>query len=245
MSSRFWTFVANLIPGQTARSEQVNSKFAEIDEALEKVALEMDRSIRFTYGTPTEATYQSTFSDSQRAGKSLGFDGAGALTILNAGFVWKGDWQPSTFYTVNDVVRAPAAYNYSIYLCVSAHTSTSSFNPSSWSVMIDLTEARKSLILHQLVNGPQSNYPLTAGQDVMVNVSGGAVSFLLPATPSISDQPINIMHVGGVIGDNPITINGNGKAIMGLNEPMIVDTSNASFGLAFCNDALGWRIRGV
>lgn len=245
MSNRFWTFVANLIPGQTARSEQVNAKFGEIEEALDLVELEMNRSIRFTAGTPTEATYQSAFTTAQRAGKSLGFDSSGNLAIQNAGFVWKGDWAPSTFYTVNDVVRAPVAYNYSIYVCNGAFTSGGSFTPSNWSLMIDLTEARKSLILHQLVSGPYNNYPLTAGMDVMVNVSGGAVSFLLPANPTISDQPINIMHVGGTIADNPIIINGNGKAIMGLAEPMTVDTANASFGLAFCNDVFGWRIRGV
>lgn len=245
MASRFWTFVANLIPGQTARSEQVNSKFSEIDEAFGNVEAEMNRGIRFTSDTPGESTYQLPYSSAQRAGKLIGFDSSGALSILNAGFTWKGDWAPNTFYTVNDVIRAPVSHNYSIYTRSVAGTSGAAFEVSNWSLMIDLAEARKSLILHQLVTGPQNNYPLTAGMDVMVNVTGGAVSFLLPANPSISDQPINIMHVGGIIGNNPIIINGNGKAIMGLNEAMTVDTSNASFGLAFCNDTLGWRIRGV
>jgi hypothetical protein len=53
------------------------------------------------------------------------------------------------------------------------------------------------------------------------------------------------MHVGGNIANFPITIARNGKLIMGLAENMTVDTANASFGLAFCNDSFGWRIRGV
>jgi hypothetical protein len=246
MASRFWTFVENLIPGQTARSEQVNAKFGEVEEGLDLVAAEMDRSIRFTYGIPTETTHQLPQSPAQCAGKTLGFDASGVISLLNSGFVWKGDWAGGTFYAVNDVVRAPLANNYSIYVCTSAHTSSSfSSDSSSWSIMIDLTENRATLILHTLVSGPQGNYPLVAGQDVMVDVTGGAVSFLLPASPLIGDQPINIMHVAGPVADNPITINGNGKMIMALAEPLIVNTDNASFGLAFCNDAAGWRIRGV
>lgn len=247
MASRFWTFISNLIPGQTARSEQVNAHFGEVEASFEAVANELNRSIRFTYGTtPAENAFQSDLSPAQRASRVLGFDSIGNLTVVNSAFTWRGAWAPGTFYSLNDVIQAPLANNYSLYVCTSAHTSTTfGADASSWSIMIDLAEARRSLILHQLVPGPQSNYPLVAGQDVMVDVSGGGVSFLLPPAPLISDQPINIMHVGGLVTDNPITILGNGKRIMGLNEPLVVNTQNASFGLAFCSDTLGWRIRGV
>ena len=79
----------------------------------------------------------------------------------------------------------------------------------------------------------------------MVDVTNGPVTLVLPPAPIITDQPINVMHVGGVVGNNPITIDRNGKRIMGLLEDMTVDTPNASFGLAYCNDTLGWRVRGV
>lgn len=245
MSSRFWSFVANLIPGQTARSEQVNAKFLEVDEAFEGVAAEMNRAVRFTYGNPTEAELLLAFDTQQRAGKAIGFDPTGAVTLLNPGFVWRGDWAPGTLYTANDVIRAPVNESYSIYVCLTTHTSPTTFSSGSWSIMIDLTEARRSLVLHTLVVGPQGSFQLEPGQDVMVDVTGGAVTLTLPANPSISDQPINVMHVGGNVQDNQITIAGNGKRIMGLLENMVVDTTNASFGLAFCNDTLGWRIRGV
>ncbi len=244
MASRFWTFVSNLIPGQTARSEQVNAKFGEVEEGLDMVASEMNRALRLTETTTDENALTLDYVAAQRAGKAVGFDGTGAITLLNAGFVWKGDWTTGAFYALNDVVRAPLAQNYSIYVCTSAHTS-GSFGNDPWSAMIDLTEARRSLILHQKVNGPQTNYPVVAGQDLMVDVSAGAVSLLLPASPTILDQPINVMHVAGTIADNPIVIKGNGQKIMGLLEDMTVDTANASFGLAFCDSVSGWRIRGV
>jgi hypothetical protein len=246
MSSRYWTFIANLIPGQTARSEQVNAKFGEVEEGFDAVAAEMNRSIRFTDGTPGETTFQVPFTPAQRASKVLGFDAGGNLTVSGASFIWKGDWVSSTFYAVNDVIRAPLSENYSIYVCTAAHTATTfAQDIAQWSMMIDLAEARESLILHTLVLGPQPGFPLVAGQDVMVDVSAGPVTLVLPINPAIEDQPINVMHVGGLVGNNPITISGNGNRIMGLTENMIVDTSNASFGLAFCNASLGWRIRGV
>lgn len=244
MASRFWTFVSNLIPGQTARSEQVNAKFGEIEEGLDMVAAEMNRSLRITETTSDENALTLDYTAVQRAGKSVGFDALGAVTLLNAGFVWKGDWVAGAFYALNDVVRAPLAQGYSIYLCSSAHTSVD-FVSDPWAMMIDLTEARKSLILHQMVIGPQTNYAVVAGQDLMVDVTGGSVSLLLPAAPAILDQPINVMHVAGPIADNPIVIKGNGQKIMGLLEDMTVDTANASFGLAFCDIVNGWRIRGV
>lgn len=246
MSSRFWTFVANLIPGQTARSEQVNAKFAEIEEGFDGVAEEMNRTIRITAGTPGETDFQLDFTAQQRAGKTLGFDSTGDAALVNPIFVWRGDWAPNTLYSINDVVRAPLSHNYSLYIAVNAHTSGAAFADTlgSWAVMVDLTDSRKSMILHTLLSGP-GVYALDSGQDVMVDVTGGAVTLTLPASPSISDQPINVMHVGGNIGTNQITINGNGQPIMGLNESMVVDTTNASFGLAYCNATLGWRIRGV
>lgn len=244
--SRFWTFVTTLIPGQTARSEQVTTHLTEVDTALGLVASELNRSIRFMDGTPSEAAYQLLQNAVQRANKLLGFDGSGVLTLTSASFVWRGDWAVGVQYNLNDVIRAPVSHSYSLYICKSAHVSVdfAADLAARWDVAIDLTEARKSLILHSLIAGPNT-VALNAGQDVMVDVTAGAVTLTLPAAPVISDQPINVMHVGGNIATFPITIERNGKLIMGVAENMTVDTPNASFGLAFCNDALGWRIRGV
>ena len=247
MASRFCTYVSNLIAGQTAGAESVDAKFTEVDTALGLVEGEMNRSIRFTDGTPAESTFQIAQTGPQRANQLLGFDSNGNLALSAAGFDWRGNWATSTFYSVNDVVIAPLANNYSLYVCRTSHTSgtfATDVATGRFQIMVDLTEVRRSLILHELVSGPNT-VALTAGQDVMVDVTGGAVTLTLPAAPVITDQPINIMHVGGNVGTFPITIARNGKPIMGLLEDMTVTTSNASFGLAFCNDTFGWRIRGV
>lgn len=247
MSSRFWNFVNTLIGGQTARSEQVTAQLQEVDTAFGGVEAELNRSIRLMDGTPTEATYQLLQNAAARASKLLGFDSGGNLALIPTSFSWRGDWAASTPYNINDVIRGPLSHNYSLYICVSAHTSAADFATdlgSRWAVAIDLTEARRSLILHTLITGPNT-VALSPGQDVMVDVTGGAVNLILPAAPVIGDQPINIMHVGGNLQNFPITVQRNGKFIMGVAEDMTVDSPNASFGLAFADDSRGWRIRGV
>lgn len=248
MSSVYWTFVANLIPGEVAKADKVNTQFAAVDAAFAKVELVTNTAVRIDDGVvPNGGTFKLTQAAGARANRVLGFDNAGALSLLAAAFAWRGDWATGTQYAVNDVVRAPVEANYSIYVVRTAHVSgvfADDVAANRLSVVIDLTEARRSLILHTLITGPNT-VSLAAGQDVMVDVTNGPVTLVLPAAPVISDQPINVMHVGGSVGTNPITIAGNGKRIMGLLEDMLVDTTNASFGLAFCNDTLGWRVRGV
>lgn len=247
MASRFWNFVANLLPGQTARAEQVNEKLQEIDTALQGVESEMNRTVRFMDGTPGQTDFQILQDAAQRALKLMGFDAGGAIALISAGFTWRGDWAAGVQYNVNDMVKAPIEHDLSLYVARTSHVSTN-FDDDvlafRWALAVDLTEVRRSLILHQLIVGPDT-VDLESGQDVMVDVTGGPVTLVLPPTPAISDQPINVMHVGGSINANPITIDRNGKPIMGLNEDMTIDTPNASFGLAFCDDTRGWRIRGV
>ena len=77
MSSRFWTFVNNLISGQTARAEQVEGHLNQVDTAFGTVASELNRCIRFTSGTPVEADFQISDNAAARANKIVSFNGAG------------------------------------------------------------------------------------------------------------------------------------------------------------------------
>lgn len=98
----------------------------------------------------------------------------------------------------------------------------------------------------EIVNNADSPVAAAAGGAYMVDVSTGNVEITLPAAPTISDAPITIVHVDGDLGvDGTLTINRNGRPIMGLAENMTVDIANANFKLAYCDNSRGWRIVGV
>lgn len=252
MASRFWTWAKNLVDGQTARTDPINSQFGEIQGAFDKVAAELNQAFRFPSGTPAEAAFKFDVTAAQRANQLLGFDANGNPQLRSGTFTWRGNWAGAQLYRVNDVVRAPAANWNSIYVVMVQHTSgvfNDNLAAGFLSLMIDLEPMNRFIRKFKVVN---ANYTAEAGDDLMVDVSAGAVRIELPSSPAISDQPISITHVAGNIVVNNITVaRGPGspqKLIMGLSEDMIVSTMGpsgqptASFELAFCNDATGWRL---
>lgn len=245
----YFTYATDLIPGSLARSDVVDTNFQSVQVGFEAVEADVFRTIRLTDGAaPAEADFQIATSAAARANKVLGFDATGKPAVVSDVGSWEGAWETATAYLAKSIVIGPDANNNSIYICLSNHTSgtfSTDLSSGKWELMIDLTVVKQSIITHKLIDDGDSPYQLSAGEDVMVDVSGGAVTLTLPVAPAIGDQPINIMHVDGDIGVNAITIARNGKPIMELAENMTVDVPNASFGLAFCNDTLGWRVRGV
>lgn len=250
MPSRYWDHIANLVAGQTARAGNVNATFEQVDGAMDLVAQEMNRTIRFTDANPGQTDFQLAHTALQRANKILGFNASGGPELRGGTFTWRGNWATLTAYSVNDVVRAPATapfYN-SLYVCLTAHTSdgtnfASDVALSRWALMVDLTDLYLAVPRFQIVTTSQL---IAAGGDYYVDVSAGAITLNLPATPTINDQPIRICHIGGTIQTNNLTIGRNGNRIMGLLEDLTVNTPNATFELGYSDAARGWRlIRGV
>jgi hypothetical protein len=242
MANRFWTHLKTLIDGQTARTDPVNEHLDKISAGFDSVAAELQQAFRFPSGAPGETTFKFEVTAAQRANLVLGFDAQGVPQVRSGTFTWRSNWAAGQLYRVNDMVRAPSANNFSLYSCIVQHTSTdfaANLASGFWDLAVDLTEMNRFIRRWQIIT---TNHAATAGDDLMVNVSGGAVQITLPANPSLTDQPVAVCHVGGNIVSNNITIARNGKLIMGLAEDMIVNTTNASFELSFCNDEFGWRL---
>lgn len=245
MANRFWTWVQNIADGSTARAEQVNAQYSGIDGGLKNVENEMNRTIRFTDGgVPAEDAFQVAQTAAQRSNLLLGFDSLGNVALKSGVFTWRGNWTgPNTGYNINDIVRAPSSHNLSLYVATAQHISAASFaadlGAGRWALAVDLSQVERAIKKFQIVTTSQT---LVAGDDVFVDVSAGAITLTLPTTPSISDQPIHVCHVGGNIAANPITIARNGQRIMGLTEDMTVNLNNAAFELAFCDATRGWRL---
>ena len=244
MTSRFGTLTTSLAPGSTARAEQVNSAFGSVDAAVALVAVEMNRSFRFSDGGDPGVSWANLpHTAVQRAQKTLGFDSAGAPTLLGQTFVWRGSWVTATLYNVNDVVKQGA--DGSLYLCLVGHTSgtfATDLAASRWVLMVDLSTVGQFIRRFQIITSAQSPFQATAGDDLFVDVTGGAVTITLPANPAISDQPISVCHIAGNIAANNITIGRNAKVFMGGTADMTVSTTNAAFELAYSDATNGWRL---
>lgn len=249
MPNRFWTHTRTLVDGQTARTTPINNHLDQIEAGFGNVASEINRSVRFTANESfSESALQLSQTASQRANRVIGFDTNGNVELRSGTFTWRGAWTGATNYGVNDVVRAPEANYFSLYVCISAHTSgvfATDLAAARWALAVDLTEMNRFIRKFRLVTSAASPLQAAAGDDLMVDTSGGAVTITLPAAPVITDQPIHIVHVNGTAA---ITVARNGKLIQGLAEDMTISAPPVgtqqyqSCELGFCTDALGWRL---
>jgi hypothetical protein len=115
--------------------------------AVQQLQEEVDRSIKLSR-TNTMNSTEFAIGDTDRAGKVLGFDAGGELTVAQELGTFKGNWSASTTFAVRDIIKDTS--NGNIYLCKTAHTSTGSQPISSntdvakWDLLVDATAATTS-----------------------------------------------------------------------------------------------------
>lgn len=223
--------------GQTARAEEVTSEFDAVQGGFDKVATDTARSIK----APSGETLNDIPAALTRANKWLRFDANGQPIPVNAPFNWMGIWQPDVLYYVGDVVQKDV--HQSLYYCETEHTSGASFDDANWSTFIDLSGV--AFFNYRIIN-TAGTHNLLAGDSVMVDASGGAITLALPASPVLGDSPINVTHVGGSLsGSQTIQIvTAAGTYFQGnVETTLTVDTTNASFSLSYGGPSYGWRLR--
>src|SRR5688572_24300886 len=122
MASRLWTWVKNLVDGQTARTDPINVQFQQIDGAFALTAAELNRSFRFSAGADPGNAFLLAHTPAQRANQITGFDQAGNPQLRSGTFTWRNNWAATTFYNANDMVIGPSAAPHysSLYVCVVA-----------------------------------------------------------------------------------------------------------------------------
>jgi hypothetical protein len=80
---------------------------------------------------------------------------------------------------------------------------------------------------------------VTEGSIYMVDTSAGAFTLTLPGAPG-TNVAIQFQDAKGTWGINNLTINPNGKSIMGSSENMICANNSQGFGLVY--NGTEWRI---
>lgn len=223
--------------GQTARAEEVTSEFDSVQGGFDAVEVETKRAIK----TPAGDVLNDLPAAGTRANQWLRFDANGQPITVKAPFNWASLWQQGVLYYVGDVVQKDV--HQSLYYCTTQHISGATFDDAKWSVFVDLSGV--AFFNYRIINTAGS-HNLLAGDSVMVDSSGGAITLALPASPVVGDSPINVTHVGGSLtGSQTIQlVTAAGNYFQGNTETTLtVDTPNASFSLAYGGPAYGWRLR--
>jgi len=115
----------------------------QIQEAQE----ELDRSIKLSR-TNTITSTEFTVGSTARAGKMLGFDNSGELSVTQEIGSNRGNWSASTSYAVRDIVKDTSTNN--IFMAKTAHTSsgsqplTTNTDSAKWDLLVDAATASTS-----------------------------------------------------------------------------------------------------
>jgi len=76
---------------------------------------------------------------------------------------------------------------------------------------------------------------------ILADTSASAFTITLPLTPSQGDE-VHIVDAGCSFSINNLTINPNGKSIIGESQNLILDISNQGVVLIYSGDAKGWIV---
>lgn len=72
-----------------------------------------------------------------------------------------------------------------------------------------------------------------------VDTSTTSVTVMLPVAPDFGDE-VRIVDIKGTSKSNPITVNRNGKKIMGATENLVINSNRAALGLVYFDTNEGW-----
>ena len=172
---------------------------------------ELDRALKLSR-TNTMTSTEFTNSATDRANKVLSFDSSGELAVTQELGVYRGNWAASTAYNLRDLIKdTSAAGANSIYICVTAHTSSGSApiatntDAAKWSILVDrLTTAvttTTSLTNDALVVGRDADNQVKFSTDnqIIFRVSGGdGVTF--KASGEIEATSLDISGVTAIDG---------------------------------------------
>ena len=86
------------------------------------------------------------------------------------------------------------------------------------------------------------NYTASAGDNIFVDTSGGAVTITLPAGPSIGDQ-VKIIDSHGTAATNNITVGRNSQKIQRSAADLTISTNGAGIALVYYDSDNGWLLK--
>ena len=141
------TQTIDLVENDPFSAETVEGGFDKSVSLVQEIQEEADRAIKLSR-TNTMASTEFTVDAVNRAGKILGFDNAGELSVAQELGSFRGNWTTGTTYAARDIVKDTS--NNNIYLCNTGHTASGSQPISSntdvakWDLLVDAYSATAS-----------------------------------------------------------------------------------------------------
>lgn len=93
---------------------------------------------------------------------------------------------------------------------------------------------------------PTSTYTAVAGDQLLINTSGGGLgvpaTVTLPSSPSIGDE-VHFIDSGNAFASNNLTIDRNGSNILGSASNLTISSNSAAFTLVYLNITRGWAYK--
>ena len=117
-------------------------------------------------------------------------------------------------------------------------------NPSAGTL-----QAATALYVEQTVDAAQQSWTVTTANvtasskdGLLLDVSGGAFTVTLPASPSLGDY-VAFAHAAGDLSVSKVTVDRNGENILGQASNLDIDDNNlANIQLVYAGSSAGWRI---
>lgn len=148
MANDYYTRQGSYTKGTLARGDVVKSDYDALVTAWDLGQTNIKRAIKLPNEGSPQTDWAITENASNRIGKVVGFDTAGALELQTGVGNWEGTWATSTAYSIRDVVvdGAAGASTDNLYICLVAHTSgtwSTDLAAAKWELMVNVSEARE------------------------------------------------------------------------------------------------------
>lgn len=254
MSNSFFNHTNRLVRFDSARAEDLNALLDAVSSGLDGVETKTNAAIKL----PDGETAAALPAAGSRANKVLSFDALGAIqSTLTVDEVSNAQGYATAAQTsANDSAASAGTATTQAGIATTqagiATTKAAEAAASAASVDMPTIAGHELDVLRVKADGtgmewaaPDSyeNYITTSGsvvsQTSLVNTTAGAITLTLPASPATGES-YEFTDAAGTFLTNPLTLDRNGKTIMGSATNLICDVRGISFTLWY--NGSDWRL---
>lgn len=217
------TIAALPTPPQTSDPSTFDARADALVAALPTLVTETNAVADNVYDNAVDASSNATAAASSASNASA----SAATAVAAAGATI---WVSGTTYAIGDVRWSPA--NQKIYRRKTSGAGAT--DPSADSTNWGIVSSDPQWVTKT------SNYNAVAGDALLINTTGGAITITLPGSPAANDL-VRFADYAGTWGTNKVTFGRNGSNIMGLAQDYEITAPNRNGTLTYIDSTQGWK----